>query len=174
MQPSTPLLDFYRGQGTDAQGRTLEEILRWHPRRLESVHDYIQWLFPLPAPSTFNPQAPILDDEEVSAFRQSKTLRQRLLNAFELMLGFYGYRRQAGGNQITIRPSDNFSDRANNWLTPGNHNHLRISRILESLTHLGRGQDARAWLAVLEATYQDHRQVIGPVTLDYWRRAVNT
>ena len=45
---SDPLLRFYRLEGTDARGRSLEEIWTWEAGRLEAVHDYIQWLFPLP------------------------------------------------------------------------------------------------------------------------------
>jgi len=30
-----------------------------------------------------------------------------------------------------------FAERAKNWVTPGNHNHLRITRVLKSLRLLG-------------------------------------
>ena len=58
------LLRFYRLEGADARGRTLAEIWSWDAARLEGVHDYIQWLFPLPEPSAFNPQAPILTEAD--------------------------------------------------------------------------------------------------------------
>ena len=64
----TALLDFYAGRGTDSEGRTLQEIRRWDFQRLEAVHDYIQWLFPLRVRSQFNPDAPLLDDETVRRF----------------------------------------------------------------------------------------------------------
>ena len=60
MTAGDPLLRFYRLEGPDARGRTLPEIWAWDAARLEGVHDYIQWLFPLPEPSAFNPHAPIL------------------------------------------------------------------------------------------------------------------
>src|SRR5271170_564607 len=41
-----PLVAFYRGGYTD-NGGTLDQMLSWDDARLESVHDYIQWLFPL-------------------------------------------------------------------------------------------------------------------------------
>jgi hypothetical protein len=42
------------------RGRYLREIQEWPDDQLESVHDYIQWLFPLPEPSGFNVAAPAL------------------------------------------------------------------------------------------------------------------
>ena len=45
------LLDFYRGLKADTEGRSLKEILAWDEDDLEAVHDFIQWLFPLPEPS---------------------------------------------------------------------------------------------------------------------------
>src|SRR5262245_5587601 len=62
------LLDFYRGEGTDAEGRRLDDILAWRDGRLEAVHDFIQWLFPLPEPSRFNPDAPLLTPHDIAAF----------------------------------------------------------------------------------------------------------
>jgi hypothetical protein len=41
------LLAFYRGEGTDAEGRFLKDIWTWTDDDLEAVHDFIQWLFPL-------------------------------------------------------------------------------------------------------------------------------
>ena len=52
------LTDFYRGTGTDVEGRTLAEIWAYSDAELEGVHDFIQWLFPLrePAGSTPTPR----------------------------------------------------------------------------------------------------------------------
>ena len=57
------------------------------------------------------------------------------------MLVFYGLRRK--GPRIEIDPSG-FPLRARVWLRPGNHNHLRLTRIMQSLAALGLGADARA------------------------------
>jgi hypothetical protein len=45
------LISFYDGSGTDGRGRTLAQILDWDADKLESRHDYIQTLFPLPEES---------------------------------------------------------------------------------------------------------------------------
>ena len=54
MPAESDLVKFYRGSGTDHAGRTLDEILTWDDAALESVHDYIQWLFPNPDASRAN------------------------------------------------------------------------------------------------------------------------
>ena len=46
------IIGFYSGTEPDHRGRYLHEIQRWSDDQLEKVHDYIQWLFPLPEPSS--------------------------------------------------------------------------------------------------------------------------
>ncbi|GHT51607.1 hypothetical protein FACS1894102_7520 [Spirochaetia bacterium] len=41
------IIDFYKGQAPDAKGRMLCDIHKWNYSKLEDVHTYIQWLFPL-------------------------------------------------------------------------------------------------------------------------------
>ncbi|MFN3593440.1 MAG: opioid growth factor receptor-related protein [Thiobacillaceae bacterium] len=84
----SPLIAFYRGSGRDAAGRSLAQILAWDDERLERVHDYIQWLFPLDAPSAFNPLAPVLSPADIAAFRVDPQLRERLRASLRLMLRF--------------------------------------------------------------------------------------
>src|SRR6266513_4685703 len=57
------LLAFYRGEGKDDRGRTLEQVLDFDLDELEYTHDYIQWLFPLDVPSGVQPWAPLIDRE---------------------------------------------------------------------------------------------------------------
>ena len=65
---------FYRGDGTDSEGRRLEDILRWDDQTLEYVHDFIQWLFPLDEPSAVNPNAPLVTRVDRDAFAADETL----------------------------------------------------------------------------------------------------
>lgn len=168
----TSIVLFHAGMGTDDQGRTLAEILAWDDDRLERVHDYIQWLFPLPERSAFNAGAPILAKADIEAFRIHPHLRSTLREALARMLAFYGFTLRQAGGRWTVRPAASFPERSRHWLTPGNHNFLRISRILRALTLLGLESEARAFLEALEALYEGHRAVIGSVTLGHWRKAV--
>lgn len=169
---SSPLLHFYAG-GTDDRGRTLDDILAWDNARLEAVHDYIQWLFPLPEPSAFNAAAPVLLAHDISAFRGDPALQGHLLDAFRRMLGFYGFELGADAASPEVLEAHDFAVRTREWLTPGNHNMLRITRVLRCLALLGLPAHARAFLAALERLYgAGSASVIGATTMRYWRGAV--
>jgi hypothetical protein len=166
------ILRFYRLEGADARGRTLADIWSWDAARLEGVHDYIQWLFPLPEPSAFNPQAPLLTEATVEAFRADAHLRQRLLRSLTTMLGFYGLALASGpGGAPRIAPAADFTARSRDWLHAGNHNHLRLTRILTSLRLLGLEDHGRALYACLAGIARDHPHAVSATTLAYWQRA---
>ena len=168
------IVAFYAGSGTDHRGRSLTEIQSWPDFRLEQVHDYIQWLFPLPERSGFNPAAPVLSRQDIAAFRSRPELQDRLLDSFRAMLRFYGFRLQEGEPPAVV-PSPDHEVRIAEWLTPGNHNFLRMTRILRSMTLLGRESEARALLACLHEVYENQgKRIIGPETLRYWISAANS
>ena len=52
--------DFLRGTGCDGRGRRLADVLAFDDARIEGVHDFIQWLFPLAEASRAVPGAPVL------------------------------------------------------------------------------------------------------------------
>jgi len=83
------------------------------------------------------------------------------------MLAFYGLGRD--GHRIVRTPS--FDARKANWLRPGNHNHLRLSRILRSLSLLGRSEDAAALLECLLSIAHDHPDRVTATTVGYWQRS---
>jgi hypothetical protein len=62
---------------------------------LESSHNYIQMLFPLPEGSPYNGEAPIIDLTVMNAFRSRRELRDRLRESFQRMLTFYGFQISA-------------------------------------------------------------------------------
>ena len=163
-------MSFYSGR-PDADGRTLAQILAWDDERLEAVHDYIQWVFPTRQPSGVNPFAPLVTDATVRAFEQDATLRDRLRQALDRMLMFYGL--AWNGDRIAIDDS-RFPIRSRVWLRPGNHNHLRLTRILDSLATLGLTTEARALQRCLleDICTGPGAQSVSPRTADFWRRAV--
>uniref|UniRef100_A0A1A8G1E7 Opioid growth factor receptor n=1 Tax=Nothobranchius korthausae TaxID=1143690 RepID=A0A1A8G1E7_9TELE len=103
-------------------------------KRLERVHSYIQWLFPLREPGV-NYMASELTKKEIEAFKQSSDAKKRLVESYELMLGFYGIRlvnKETG----EVKRAENWKERFGN-LERNMHNNLRITRILKSLGELG-------------------------------------
>ena len=164
---SDPIVAFYSG-GRDAAGRTLAAILAWDDERLEVVHDYIQWLFPTRQPSGVNPFAPLVTADTVRAFTADETLRQGLRRALDRMLAFYGLRRQADRMEIDAA---RFPARARIWLNPGNHNHLRLTRIMDSLSTLGLPDDASALKRCLldDVCAGPGAGRVTPQTMRFWR-----
>jgi hypothetical protein len=167
--PSDALLRFYRHEGPDAQGRMLRDIWSWHDAQLEGVHDYIQWLFPLPEPSAYNPSAPLLTPADIAAFHADARLQLALKASLQRMLAFY--RLVVSGAPIRIDPSPAFASDIPHWIRPGDHNHLRLTRIIGSLRLLGLSAHARALYVCLAAIARDHPQAISATTVSYWRSA---
>lgn len=169
---ASPLIAFYRNEGRDHCGRTLSDIHEFNFYELESNHDYIQWLFPLPEPSGANASAPLLSNEDIAAFKNDASLQKAMLQSFLLMLRFYGLELVVLGADVDVRKDASLDERSNLWLTSGNHNFLRISRILRSLSLLGHTPYALAFLKCLEGIYAEEARTIGQTTMGYWRRAV--
>jgi hypothetical protein len=164
------LVDFYLGNAPDYQGRMLRDIWTWDYGKLEDTHDYIQVLFPLPESSAFNSRAPILRPEDISEFRANASIRENLLRSFRLMLDFYGL--EYAEAPPLVRNADHFLEQARSWLVFGDHNHLRITRILKCLRICGLDVAARAFLACLLSLREEQPREISEETLAYWRDAV--
>jgi hypothetical protein len=162
------IVRFYRNQITDDRGRLLREIQTWSDSSLEAVHDYIQWMFPLRERSGVNPRAPLLDASTIAAFQTDSELRDQLHASFLRMLRFYGAQFDSG----RVTSGANFAVRSDVWLSPGNHNHLRITRILKCLNTLGLTDDAAAFLEWLMRVHETHPERISESNVHFWRNAV--
>jgi hypothetical protein len=160
------LIDFYRGTGRDAQGRTLADIWAYSDDELESVHDFIQWLFPLREPSRFNPDAPLLTDSDIAEFRSSPALRENLLRSLEVFLAFVGLEYKDG----SVTKAPDFDIKGEVWQYP-NHNWLRITRVLTSTRLLGLEPMSRAFFAFLKGMRDGGRSGIRADTFHYWEQA---
>ncbi|MEL6138908.1 MAG: opioid growth factor receptor-related protein [Cyanobacteria bacterium J06628_6] len=153
-QPTaSPIVPFYLGERPDAEGRLLQMIWVWDDETLECAHDYIQWLFPLADSSAYNPSAPLVTDGVLQAFQQNPQLRQNLLKSLDVMLHFYGLRRQMAGDENVVVRAAHYADRSREWVQPLDHNHLRITRILKCLTTLGLAAEAQTFYQCLEQIY---------------------
>lgn len=167
------LVVFYSGNGGDHRPRTLEQILFWDDEKLEINHDYIQWLFPNVEPSRFNDEAPTLTDEDIQIFNRSEKLRANLRLSFERMLEFYGLEMVEKDGESIIETSEFFPEKMVNWLTPGNHNFLRITRIMKCLNILGLKNEAKIFQDFLRELYKEYEKIIGPTTFHFWCSALD-
>lgn len=163
----------------DEEGRTLSSILAWPDSTLESSHDYIQQIFPLPEQSTFNPSAPLISAQVFSSFRERADLRGRLRQSFIRILAFYGLEQrindtdsgEIGDVVLKIVKAPNFNNASRNWVKLFDHNHLRITRIIRCLRVLGLEQEAEAFFHALESVYQSCGGSISKRSLMFWTRA---
>ncbi|HVR47526.1 MAG TPA: opioid growth factor receptor-related protein [Candidatus Binatia bacterium] len=168
------IVAFYEGSAPDDCGRFHEDVLRFDDERLEYVHNFIQWLFPLPERSGAQPTAPILDDAAIEAFHTRPQLRAALRRSLDRMLAFYGF----AWSGERVEKSAAFPLRSGNWLQIGNHNHLRLTRMLRSLTLLGEREAALALFAVLSEIYDEQRRTeskrISERSYNFWMSAVKS
>ena len=151
MAPSRAIVAFLEGEGTDASGRTLFDVLAMNNAALEQTHDFIQWLFPLREPSRAVPDAPVLTDDQVEALRDSAMAQIALAAATDRMEAFY---------RMT-----------HDWLMPNDHNHLRITRIIRSLRLLVGDEPADAFKAAILSRVEATRAPVSARSRGYWATA---
>lgn len=169
------IVPFYLGEKPDSADRTIGQMWTWDFEKLECVHDYIQWLFPLAEKSNFNPNAPIVDNEVIEAFKTNTLLQQNLLRSFSMMLSFYGLKvvKDKEGKTI-VEKSPEYSIRKQEWVQMFDHNYLRITRILKCLMIFDRKEEAQAFYDCLRDIYKENTDLIGRETFQYWTDAVLT
>ncbi|XP_041061194.1 opioid growth factor receptor-like protein 1 isoform X2 [Carcharodon carcharias] len=108
--------------------------LKGNYEQLERNHSYIQWLFPLREPG-MNWYAKELTSHEIELFKESKDAKKRLIEAYKMMLDFYGIE--------LVNQETGMVKRAPHWrqqfrnLNLRMHNNLRITRILKCLGEMG-------------------------------------
>lgn len=115
-------------------------------QELERRHDYIQWWFPLPEPSRAVPNSPVLSPEDLREFQEAPYPDRMRVSLARMMV---------------------FFARDDLWKRARDHNHLRITRILRSLTLVGLREEAldfRDW--VLRQNPKANKQ-----TLEFWYSA---
>ncbi|XP_052464970.1 opioid growth factor receptor isoform X1 [Carassius gibelio] len=139
--------------------------------RLENVHSYIQWLFPIQEPGV-NCKAHVLTKKEIKLFRKDKQAKSKLVKSYKLMLDFYGIR--------LVDESTGEVERAPNWknrfrnLNRHTHNNLRITRILKCLGTLGlkHYQAPLVKFFLHETLVEGHLSNVKQSVLDYFMFAV--
>ena len=136
-----PNVQFYaRKIQSRPQGAFVDDIhATWDGQweRLERLHGYIQWLFPVFENAGMNWESSPLTKEGARQIRTSDVMSRRVLSSYKLMLRFYGLRLVDERTGAVGRdPADADGARMDNFNT-SSHNFLRISRILTSLGELG-------------------------------------
>ena len=102
--------DFLQGM-ENPEGLTVSKILNMNDKELEVKHNWVQWAFATPEKSMYNMEAPTLSLDE------SKTLSEAELENLKSLGERYF----------------SFMMWNSHWRFPQDHNHLRITRVLQSL-----------------------------------------
>jgi len=150
-------IEFLRGDGKTASGYTLESILLWDDDSWEFEHDFIQWLFPTNQESSFNPEAPVLDLDSIEEIRNSVEVKNNLLSAYERFLGFIGVTRGPDGLEFS---------KNDHVFKSGNHNWLRVGRVLRSFRLLGLDQAANELYSLVSGL-----EGIDDWTRNFWKES---
>lgn len=151
---SSKIVAFLSGAGLDAQGRSPKDILAFSDREIEIHHDFIQWLFPLEAPSAAVPGSPVLTAEDIDQIRQSDACRANVIRAANRMVRFY---------------AEN-----DHWLVPFDHNHRRITRIIRSLNLLVGQEEAERFLESIESRVRASGAQVSVTSRRFWRDAIGS
>lgn len=149
----TQLTDFLLADGPMANGQTFGQVMNQSPSTFELHHDQIQWMFPLPKPSNCQPGAPILTRAEYDTLKAGYFHLDRLVSAKRFMLEFL--------NEYKL------------WMVPQDHNHLRITRVIECAS-LFRGHvyaDDFRIMVWNRLRVMNRHMVINDRTLVYWLNA---
>lgn len=159
------LQNFLLGKTKNNNNVFIYDIWNYSDLDLEYKHNYIQWLFPLEEKSKYNLTAPTIKNKNIY---NNRLIKENMLKSFQRMLLFYGFKNE--NNKIV--KNSNFKERADNWLRPNNHNFLRITRILKSLTLFNLETQAIAFLDVLLDVQEEYSEIISERTINFWIKAV--
>ena len=145
------IVGFLEGKTPDHRGRTLSMVLAFSDERAEQTHDYIQWLFPLTEPSQSQPDAPVLNAEEIPLIRASAMASKNMKFSADWYLGFLMRNRH--------------------WVSRYDHNHLRITRAIKSLRLLVSSSDADTFrIECIELAGHDF-STVAPNAVRFWENS---
>lgn len=161
------LLKFYRGEIANIFGFSIQDMQNFSMEVKEKEHKYIQWMWPISAPSGAQPGAkgPVINEEIGAKFQQDPIVVTNARNSLISMLTFYGLQIVGG----TISKAANFEEMEANWCPGGpDHNHPRLTRILESLHFFGLVNEAQALFNCLKSLWVEKPERFSDQTLKFW------
>jgi len=165
-------LKFLQNKTKNNDGYYLKDYWDMKNSELEYIHNYIQFMFPLYEPSSVKPYIPVLNKDEVQKILTNKGLyhdiKENIKKSLTIMLDFYGLKYE----KDKIEKYDNFIERKKNWITPRNHNYLRITRILKCLMIFEMRDEAIAFYRMLLELKGEYPKEIDDISVDYWVEAV--
>lgn len=152
------IINFYLNIEPSVTGYMFEDIIyNWDDDTLEKTHDYIQYLFPLQEKSKYNKKDILLTEDDIKIFKTNKKIRENVREALHRMLFFYGISDFV------------FDGERKHWMTPNNHNHLRLTRIMKFLQLIGMNIDSIKLFILLCNIHTKIKDSISDETYAIWK-----
>ncbi len=147
--------NFYLNPTTkNRNGVSLEDILQFDLDEMEFNCTYNQWIFPLKDNSKVVPDSPVLTDDDINDIKSSYTALKYMLKFLDKFRMFL----DLDGNNVEY------------WKHEGNHNLLRITRIIKSLKIFGFDDEAYNFYNDVIRSIQDYN--ISHETVEFWKNAL--
>ena len=143
---------------------TLAQIRNLNDKQMNDEHDFIQLLFPNQHISQNNRKAPLLTAEMMNATQNDPNVKNTLRDSVDQMLGFWGLKRV--GDSVSLDPAA--AAKHARWIGGFDHNHQRITRMLDCLVECGYVSCA----CNIERTMQEARRANGAPPNSEWSRSV--
>lgn len=153
MNDAYKIYGFFAGHITDHAGRTIQDYHNMPNQTLELLHDYIQWAFPTRKASQFGDHAPLLSDEAVALIKDDRKAMENYYAMFARMMSFYVDSKH--------------------WLVEHDHNHLRITRIIESSGEIFGVGIAEYFLKTMLRLNTDAGCPINEDSIAFWLRTAD-
>ena len=145
------ILDFLNGEQPDIYNRYLEDIWKMSDEDIESVHNFIQWTFPLNERSGAVPNSPILTQQEIIDIKKSEIAKQNIKKSADWFVDFL--------------------TRNSYWICQSNHNHLRITRVIKSLRLIHSNEEAENFKNSVMNLIKGNEHKINPISLEFWNKS---
>ena len=132
-------------------GYTFGAVVEWEDDQLEYVHNWVQWCFPLPEASVYQPDSPTLSKRDIEIIKSNPVIQGRV-------------------EDMTWRVIDFFDRKPHLWMVPYSHNHLRITRIIKSLNLIASPKFAARFYHFIMWRYasSSNMKTINPESLRIW------
>ena len=142
---------FLLAEEPDFKGRMIQDIWNFSDEEIESQHDFIQIIFPLNKKSQSVFHGHYLENEEIiKSLKNDEQIKQAIIKSSSWFLSFL--------------------KRNCYWNNRHDHNHLRITRVIESLRLIVSNEEADKFhKSILEIIKGNNK--INNRTLEFWKNA---
>ena len=145
------LIAFLKNEATDFKGRSLSDIWAYDDSQIEANHDFIQLLFPLNKASKHSFHGVYLNnDAQIKEIQSNEDIKANI---------------RISANWFLM-----FLKRVDHWRAGYNHNHLRITRVIECLRLLINDNEANKFhedvLLILGSNIKINKN-----TFKFWAKA---